>query len=232
MESLTELKLWHDMIPRHGTANMAIDQLLLETISNLPVLRFYSWKSPSISFGYFGSLSTARSLFKGEKLDYIRRLTGGGIVDHRNDHTYTLAIPHTHPWAKLRGAESYRIIHEAVAMALNKTGTSCKLISENTGHDAAACFANPVAYDIVTPDGRKLAGAGQKRTRHGLLHQGSIIGITHCSTWQKSFTHHLSEKAIPWKPDASFLELAKGLAASRYASSEWLEKTGTPERFK
>jgi len=203
---------------------MAADQLLLETVSDLPILRFYYWDRPSVSIGYFESLANARAIFNDDKLDHIRRWTGGGIVDHRIDLTYTLAIPRTHPWATLRGAESYRIIHEAVAAALNETGTNCKLISENSGNGSAACFANPVAYDIVTPAGDKLAGAGQKRTRHGLLHQGSVIGITDKSGWQASFTRLLAESVIPWTPEVSFFNAVNELAASRYGTQEWIEK--------
>ena len=224
MQTLTELLLWHDSSPRSGAANMAVDQLLLETISDTPVLRFYYWDRPSVSFGYFESLATARAIFNDGNLDFIRRWTGGGIVDHRTDLTYTLAIPRTHPWATLRGAESYRIIHEAVAAALNGTGTNCKLISENSGNDSVACFANPVAYDIVTPAGDKLAGAGQKRTRHGLLHQGSVIGITDTSKWQETFTRSLTESVTPWTPEVSFFDSVNELAASRYAAQEWIEK--------
>jgi len=39
------------------------------------------------------------------------------------------------------------------------------------------CFANPVPADVMM-DGRKIAGAAQRRARRGLLQQGSIQGIT------------------------------------------------------
>jgi len=224
MGKLKEMNLWHDTHPRSGAENMAVDQLLLENISDIPTLRFYSWKSPSVSFGYFESLSAARSIFNDEKLDFIRRWTGGGIVDHRIDHTYTIVIPSSHPWACLRGAESYRFIHQAVAEALNENGIECELTSENTGDGSATCFANPVAYDIVTPAGKKLAGAGQKRTRHGLLHQGSVIEIKDGAIWQDSLTRFLTESATPWTPDESFFEAVNNLAESRYATQEWLKK--------
>jgi lipoate-protein ligase A len=44
--------------------------------------------------------------------------------------------------------------------------------NEETG--GALCFQNPVEHDVMDCDGRKLAGAGQRRTRFGLLHQGSV----------------------------------------------------------
>ena len=223
MEPLTKLNVWNDPDPRSGAMNMAVDQLLVERISTTPILRFYTWVSPSVSFGYFESLATAQAAFKDPNLCFVRRWTGGGVVDHRIDLTYTLAIPRSHPWATLRGAESYRIVHEAVAKALNETGTKCSLISEDTGNGSATCFTNPVAYDIVTPAGAKLAGAGQKRTRYGLLHQGSVIGITDKEKWQSSFQNTLAQSATHWSPEVSFLEQANEIAASRYGAQEWLE---------
>jgi len=33
--------------------NMAIDEALLE-YATIPLIRFYRWQSPALSFGYFG----------------------------------------------------------------------------------------------------------------------------------------------------------------------------------
>jgi lipoyl(octanoyl) transferase len=222
--NLERLHLWHDLYPRSGALNMAIDQLLLETITDHPILRFYTWESPTISLGYFESLTNARNFFPDKKLDLIRRWTGGGIVDHRIDTTYTLAIPHSHPWAKLHGAESYRLIHQSVAKALNQSGIICTLTPQSTGDGSPTCFTNPVTHDIITPSGKKLAGAGQKRTRHGLLHQGSVIGINHLPQWQQSFTQSLTKSTELWTPEVSFFERANKLALTRYATPEGLTK--------
>ncbi len=203
---------------------MAIDQLLLRTIINLPLLRFYTWNKPSITFGYFESRTAAHSAFPDKELHFTRRWTGGGIVDHRIDITYSLIIPHSHPWAKLPGAESYRIIHQSVALALNQTGTLCTLTPHNTGDGSPTCFTNPVTHDIVAPSGKKLAGAGQKRTRHGILHQGSVIGIQNTTQWQQAFTKSIARSITPWTPEAALLEQAAKLATSRYASTEWTNK--------
>jgi lipoate-protein ligase A len=95
-------------------------------------------------------------------------------VDHRADWTYTLAAPAGTCIAGMRGAESYRIVHEALAQALRDEGIDTRL---STGTDltaAAICFENPVGHDLIDATARKLAGAGQRRTRRGLLHQGSV----------------------------------------------------------
>ena len=227
MKPLSDLLIWNDAQARCGTLNMAIDEALLRSISELPILRFYSWSRPSVSFGYFESLADAQRAFppaQGSTLDYIRRWTGGGIVDHRIDLTYTLAIPRSHPMATLRGAESYSIIHQIVADALKLQGVKCTVIAENTGAGSHACFENPVAYDIVTPTGAKLAGAGQKRSRYGLLHQGSVVGIKNLSQWQHDFSQCLSQAASPWTPSATTLEMASTLNQEKYATPEWLNK--------
>jgi len=226
MPALTDLQLWNDPTAHSGEENMAIDELLLRSISTLPLLRIYRWSMPSVSFGYFETLEAAKTSFpeNDQPLNYIRRWTGGGIVDHRIDLTYTLIIPKSHPMASLRGAESYRIIHEAVAAALNDQGVTCKLTPTDTGDGAAACFANPVAYDIITPDGTKLAGAGQKRSRYGLLHQGSVIGINDKTQWKKDFTKHLTEASRTWRPDPELILEAQQLGREKYATQAWLAK--------
>ena len=74
----------------------------------------------------------------------------------------------------MRGAESYRIAHAALAQALQAEGIDARLSSGADQTGAALCFQNPVSHDLVDAAGRKLAGAGQRRTRCGLLHQGSV----------------------------------------------------------
>lgn len=219
-----QLKVWHDPVARTGPVNMAVDQLLLESLTEAPVLRFYRWVRPEVSFGYFESLAEAEETFEGTGLSYVRRWTGGGIVDHRVDVTYTLAIPRGHEVAQMRGAGSYGVIHQAVAKALKENGVQCRVIAQNEGGGEAACFVNPVAFDITDQSGRKLAGAGQKRTRYGLLHQGSVQGVLDEDTWRELLTDALASEAIAWEPGQDLLECAEELAELRYATAEWLSK--------
>lgn len=172
-EQLEYLHVWNDHTPHLGEANMQIDAQLLQNIEATPILRLYRWAEPTITYGYFSNPEAAKARF-GNDITYVRRRTGGGIVDHRHDLTYTLILPKTHPWAQLKGSGSYALIHHAVAVALHTAGVPCQLIDRDSGNGDATCFDNPVAYDIIDPHGNKLAGAGQRRSRHGLLHQGSI----------------------------------------------------------
>jgi len=171
MAAFEQLCVWIDPVKRPGPEAMAVDEWLLETME-VPVLRIYGWLGAWGSVGYFGKLGAARVAFP--ELKWVRRWTGGGTVDHRADWTYTLISPSGAGIAGLRGAESYRIIHEALALALRDEGIDARLSSGADLTGSALCFENPVGHDLMDPAGRKLAGAGQRRTRRGLLHQGSV----------------------------------------------------------
>ena len=121
------LKVWRDERPRGGPENMAIDEWLMRSVGETAVLRLYFWKGDWVSLGYFQSLAKARQIFGGEP-NYVRRWTGGGIVDHRQDLNYTLAIPRSHPLARKRGSDSYCAIHGEIARCLAQGGIVLSLI--------------------------------------------------------------------------------------------------------
>ncbi len=167
------LKVWRDPIARSGQVNMAIDEWLFRQNAAVPVLRLYEWAGDWVSLGYFQGLAEAKGIF-GETPKYVRRWTGGGIVDHRSDTTYTLVIPRCEALADSRGSESYCAIHRAVAACLQNQGKACDLACDDSERETNACFEKPVQWDLLLPEGVKLAGAGQRRGREGILHQGSV----------------------------------------------------------
>ena len=86
-------------------ANMAWDEALLEAAPGLgqPVLRLYGWNQPAATFGYFQKHAEIARLTPLRPL--IRRPTGGGLVPHDADWTYSLAFPPGHPWHELKATE-------------------------------------------------------------------------------------------------------------------------------
>ena len=50
-----------------------------------------------------------------------------------------------------------------------------ELVGQDSDVDSSSCFEKPVEWDLIDESGEKVAGAGQRRTRKGLLHQGSIL---------------------------------------------------------
>jgi lipoyl(octanoyl) transferase len=155
----------------HGPAsparNMAVDEALLREVRE-PVLRIYEWNVPAVSLGYFQHAALAG------KRPFIRRYTGGGLVDHARDVTYTLVLPRAHPWMELSMPESYCLIHEGVQAVLTACGIASQMTPAAPAIESEACFAKPVRFDLVA-GAQKLSGAAQRRTREGLLHQGSIL---------------------------------------------------------
>jgi lipoyl(octanoyl) transferase len=153
--------------------NMALDEALLEAMPRLnhPVLRFYGWTEPAASFGYFQRYSEVQRLTPLRPL--VRRPTGGGIVPHDADWTYSLIWPASHPWYSLAAIESYRRVHEWIQAAFVKLDLPTDLALQAVKTGPGQCFAGFERFDLLYR-GRKIAGAAQRRTRQGLLIQGSV----------------------------------------------------------
>ncbi len=153
--------------------NMALDEALLESAPALgrPVLRFYSWTEPAASFGYFqkygdvGRMTLLRPL--------VRRPTAGGLVPHDADWTYSLAFSPADSWYALKAVESYKRVHEWLSSAFSKLDVATELADCRRPAVPGQCFAGHEKFDVLWR-GQKIAGAAQRRTRNGLLIQGSV----------------------------------------------------------
>ncbi|WPJ95022.1 hypothetical protein SH580_16460 [Coraliomargarita algicola] len=161
-----------------ASTNMAIDAALLESIPNgLAALRHYAWLEPAASFGY-SQRYTEVVQATAPNIQLVRRLTGGGIVDHRNDWTYALIIQRALPCAAIAASELYLKVHHAIQLALKEMDIESRLApcprNCKSTDPVSQCFVTPAANDVLRPDGQKIAGAAMKRTRQGLLIQGSL----------------------------------------------------------
>jgi lipoate-protein ligase A len=248
----------HLLPTRTGGAaeNMATDFLLLQRYPAAAHARFrhYGWHRPAFTFGYSQKIVWVRTqLPPGETFDLCRRPTGGGVVDHREDWTYALVIPRGHALEEARATESYRAVHAALAEALVAQGVPAELkkksdlvervdpnaleatrgqaASTSSSAGPGVCFQRPELYDVVhAATGEKIAGAAQKRNKHGLLFQGSIWRPAGAGVDWECFADDfgtrlaaalaLAAEPTPW-PDFNEDE-ASGLT-EKYASPEWLE---------
>jgi lipoate-protein ligase A len=219
---LPELLLFEDLAPHSAAMNMAIDEALLGVIQQ-PVLRFYRWERAAVSFGYFEPWEPVSKQYPSR--DPVRRWTGGGIVLHGADLTYSLLIPTGIDAGPPR--ESYRLIHGALCQALTEAGLAAEPASSSAGKRSHACFENPVMHDVLV-NGRKVAGAAQRRTRLGLLHQGSIQTLELHSDFPNRFASHLSPSVRAQSFDITIA--AEKLAAEKYRTRNWLERSSTKPR--
>jgi lipoate-protein ligase A len=239
MDSNNTWLLWRDTA-RCPELNMGIDEALLEYAPKIsfPVFRIYDWNVKSMSIGYIQKFdSTARPGYK-----IIRRPTGGGVVFHDVDLTYTVVIPKGHEIEQLNRSESYNIIHKAVIAALNFIGIECELTEKTTAHKkrfSMQCFTAPVRYDVMLKKkpgnslsvNRKIAGAAQRRTSSGILHQGSIV-LDDIEDVKKplseslitAFKQTLKSDFKPFKDDGTIIRRAECLAHTKYSRDSWNKK--------
>ena len=126
-----DLTIYHDESPHSAAMNMAIDEALLETAA-VPTIRFYRWRSPALSFGYFGKFSDV-AIYAAER-DLVRRWTGGGIVFHGDDLTYSIVIPASDPVFDESSIAIYEKIHRALCGALDwpQSGRRARTCSQPT----------------------------------------------------------------------------------------------------
>ncbi len=210
--------------------NMALDEALLEKVSRLgkPVLRFYGWTEPAATFGYFQKYSDVASLTPLRPL--IRRPTGGGIVPHDVDWTYSAVFPPGHEWHFLKAEESYRRIHDWLRLAFAELNIETELAPCCQKSLPGQCFIGHEKFDLLWR-GKKIAGAAQRRNQLGLLIQGSVqpppLPLAR-TDWEgamrvvaaKDFQATWTELA----PDAELLKHVAALSQKKYSQTCYNQK--------
>ena len=217
---LDELLVYDDLEPRPAALNMAVDEALLLSAS-VPTLRFYRWRQPSLSFGYFGEYADAAA--QSGKREVVRRWTGGGIVPHGEDLTYSVIIPLTHPFFGRSSLEVYATLHEAIRVALEANHIAATLADAAAPRISDDCFANPVRADVISGN-RKIAGAAHRRSRAGLLHQGSIQRSDLPDRFREDLARILADRFEKKELPPGTLEHAAEIASAKYASAAWLKR--------
>jgi lipoyl(octanoyl) transferase len=203
--------------------NMALDEALLENISRLgkPVLRFYGWTQPAATFGYFQKFSDVQAAT--DLCPLIRRPTGGGIVPHDADWTYSAIFPPGHEWHSLKAEESYRRVHEWLRLAFAELKIETELAPCCKKTLPGQCFAGHEKFDLLW-HGKKIAGAAQRRNKSGLLIQGSVqppaISITR-DDWERAMVAVATKRFdVRWQmdlPENGLLAHALALTAGKFS---------------
>ncbi|MEY2564189.1 MAG: lipoyl(octanoyl) transferase [Verrucomicrobiota bacterium] len=215
---LDQLEVYDDVEPRAAALNMAMDEALLE-IASSPVLRFYRWRSPALSFGYFGSFADVGEQRANREI--VRRWTGGGVVPHGDDLTYSVVIPAGHAFFARSSLQIYSELHDAIRRALNTNGVEATLARAVAPKISEHCFSNAVRADVLS-GGRKIAGAAHRRTRAGLLHQGSIQLPGLPAKFRDDFARALCPKFERKALAPELIARGHSIAQAKYATDEWL----------
>jgi lipoyl(octanoyl) transferase len=210
--------------------NMALDETLLENVSQIgkPILRFYDWTELAATFGYFQKFSEVERATHLRPL--IRRPTGGGIVPHDADWTYSFVVPPNHEWYSLKAIESYRRIHEWIQNAFAKLKVETELAPCCKKTLPGQCFVGYEKSDLLWR-GKKIAGAAQRRNKFGLLIQGSIQPPP-IKTARGDFENALRAVArekwkVEWMeflPGKNFRRRVEGLSRQKYSQNNYNQK--------
>ncbi len=190
--------------------NMAIDEALtrkcVDSEDRPAAIRFYTWKETSCSIGYFQKIENVFKAPNGKKIPVVRRPTGGGIVYHGNDITFSIVKRRIQSNRQEDITSFYKLIGESLLRGLERLGFTCTFYlpeeeshrSDKEGKLLNNCFSQqlfcsvtPAKYDIMIA-GSKVAGYSARKSQGAVLCQGYLN--VH-KRWKKQYKGS-REKAI------------------------------------
>lgn len=170
---------------------MAVDEALLRQAAeqDLAALRFYQWRTPALSLGYFQSHADRFFHAQLANVDVVRRFSGGGALLHDRELTYSICLPASHRFAR-NSDQLYREAHQSWIQALQTLGVRASL-----DRDAAVarpraqataraepffCFQRRSEMDVllrspVTAETVKIVGSAQRKRRGAVLQHGAVL---------------------------------------------------------
>jgi lipoate-protein ligase A len=226
------MNFWFFLNSGQGDAafNMALDEALLEFAARIgrPVLRLYGWTQPAATFGYFQKFSEAAAATALRPL--IRRPTGGGLVPHDADWTYSFTVPPGHEWHSLKAEASYRRIHDWLRLAFAELKVETELAPCCKKSLPGQCFVGHEKFDLLW-HGKKIAGAAQRRNQSGLLIQGSVqpppLPLKRADfavAMRGAAEKHFGAAWEDFTPSAALRARAEMLAAEKFSRTDYNRK--------
>lgn len=161
-----------------GAVNMAYDVALGEIVDDV-VLRFYTWKTPTLSLGRHQKTDDLDlEYIVAKNFDLVRRPSGGRAVLHWDEITYSVVVPKNQELFNTTVLELYNLLSELLVRGLRKAGYPVEMVEGRKKIASHVCFQTPSAYEIAL-NGIKVVGSAQTRTQDYILQHGSIILIPH-----------------------------------------------------
>lgn len=170
--------------PLSGAENMATDEALLRSFdpaTSPPVLRLYAWSPPALSLGRFQRAAEVLNLdlCKADDVAIVRRVTGGGVIFHADELTYSLvcAPAQIPPASSIK--DSFRVLTGFLLSFYRSLGLDAAYATDaapegvHLGERTAFCFAGKESFDILA-GGRKIGGNAQRRGKGVIFQHGSI----------------------------------------------------------
>ena len=156
--------------------NMAIDKAL--TISyekdDTPILRLYTWEK-SFTVGLGQDLEHYNDLKNLYKNNCSKRITGGGVLFHGHDISYSLILSNSE-LGNLNVKQSYEKICQFLLEFYKQLGLNPSFVKDSEYIKLKKnefCQVGFEAYDIII-NGNKIGGNAQKRNKKLIFQHGSI----------------------------------------------------------
>jgi lipoate-protein ligase A len=161
-----------------------------------PTLRFYAWRTPAVSIGYFQQVDKDIDLAacRQRSVGIVRRPTGGKAVFHDIDLTYSVVGCERRDGFPSDILGTYRMISRCLVRGLNEMGVDARMAQDGrqwpARSAAASCFSMPSRYELLV-GGRKICGSAQVRSHGAFLQHGSLLlDFDPLSTAEILLPHH------------------------------------------
>lgn len=222
--------------PADVYGQMALDEALVcaESFGGEDLCRFFNWLGgPCATFGYAQFYNSAEKRFEASGLkDFTRRPTGGGIVFHEDDLTFSL-IFNRPPDLNVR--QIYDKLHGLIKEGFKESGADLDSYNAQSdyrpapGGENSACFTNPVEGDLMS-GGAKILGGAMRRYGERILYQGSLQlkgardNESFKTVIENAFARFCAAPLTRGEIGPEVLIKARALARDCYASRAWKEK--------
>lgn len=177
MRRLPQLRLMVEPVAQSGAWNMAVDEVLLQSAidDGLATLRWYTWREPTVSLGYFQRDDEVLRDRRLVGLPRVRRLSGGGTLVHDDELTYSLSLPASQQVID-RPTELYRLVHVAFIEAFQVRGVPLAIRGTTVKQsvEPVLCFSREDEHDLVL-SGHKVLGSAQRRRRGAVMQHGGLL---------------------------------------------------------
>lgn len=214
--------------------NMACDEVFCETMPENYILRFFNWKKNGITFGFSQKFENVLKNLSDEdkKLDITRRPTGGGIVIHKYDLTFSFIFYEPgmfNPYA------TYEKLHTAIKQEYEKNNIKLDILNEkttsyDTNTSVINCFKKPVEKDLMIQNRKVLGGALRKFSDY-LLYQASLQienardnGEIHKNIIKKAFSKLFNIEFDSFVTDKNYLDEINKKANEKYRNFRWIKR--------
>lgn len=155
---------------------MSRDEELLGQIGRNILVHSYHWTEYAMTLGIF---TQEERWLKQSCTFWVRRPTGGGIMVHGTDLTFSFLTPPSHPLFKFSSSDLYRFWHSHLLHVIKDLcGVELSLYPKSslTTQDlrCESCFGHMGLADGML-NGKKVLGSAIRRKKEGMIHQFCIF---------------------------------------------------------